>query len=54
MVKNLPIKGFDPWEDLLEKEMATPMLLPGKSLEQRSLARYTVHGVTKSQTRLSE
>ena len=39
------------WEDSLEKEMAIhPVLLPGKSHGQRSLAGYTVHGVTQSMT----
>ena len=41
-------------EDPLEKEMAkpTPVFLPGESHGPRSLAA-TVHGITKSQTRLS-
>ena len=42
------------WEDPLErKRQSTPVLLPGKSHGQRSLEG-TVHGVTKSQTRLSD
>ena len=42
------------WEDPLErKQQSTPVLLPGKSHGQRSLEG-TVHGVTKSQTRLSD
>ena len=41
------------WEDSLEKEMAThPIFLPGKFHGQRSLVA-RLHGVTKSQTRLS-
>ena len=31
----------------------TPAFLPGESYGQRSLAGYTVHGVAKSQTQLS-
>ena len=34
-------------EDPLEKEMATPVFLPGKFKGQRSLGAATVHGVTK-------
>ena len=44
------------WEDLLEKEMATPEFLPGKSHGQRSLLAYIpwahnsqIHLVTKQQ-----
>ena len=40
----------DPWR---RKWQSTPVLLPGKSHGQRSLVGYTVHGVTKSWTRLS-
>ena len=43
-------RRFDPWglEDPLGSEVAaTPVLLPGKSHGQRSLADYTVHGVEK-------
>ena len=41
-------------EDPLEKEMATrSSTLGGKSHGQRSLVGYTVHGVSKNQTRLS-
>ena len=32
----------------------TPVLLPGKSCGRRSVAGYTVHGVAKSRTRLSD
>ena len=40
-------------EDPLKEEMQpTPVPLPGKSHGQRSLVQATVHGVTKSQTRL--
>ena len=31
----------------------TPVFLPGESYGQRSLAGYTVHGVAKSRTQLS-
>ena len=46
MVKNLPAMQetqvqFLGQEDPLEKEMATPVFLPGKSHEQRSLAGYS-------------
>ena len=34
-------------------KLPTPVLLPGKSHVRRSLVGYTVHGVAKSQTRLS-
>ena len=40
------------WEDPLEKEMATPVFLPGKFQGQRNLVGYSPW-VTKSQTRLS-
>ena len=41
-------------EDSLEKDMQpTPVFLPGESHGQRSLVG-TVHGVEKSQTRLSD
>ena len=41
-------------EDPLEKEMAThSSILAGEFHGQWSLIGYTVHGVTKSQTRLS-
>ena len=59
-VKNLPavqetqVQSLD-WEDPLEKGMAIhPVFLPRESHGQRSLAGYTVHGVAKSQTRLSD
>ena len=35
------------------KWQPTPVFLPGKSHEQGSLVGYTVHGVTKTQTQLS-
>ena len=49
MVKNLSaMQGTQvqslAWEDPLEKEMATPILLPGESQEQRSLAGYNPWG----------
>ena len=40
----------DPWRRVWQP---TLVLLPGESHEQRSLVRYTVHGVAKSWTRLS-
>ena len=40
-------------EDLLEKEMASPSSILTWKI-QRSLVGYTLHGVTKSQTRLSD
>ena len=41
-------------EDPLEEEMQpTPVFLPKKSHEQKSLVGYIVHGVAKSWTRLS-
>ena len=36
------------------KWQPTPVFLPGKFHGQRSLAGYLVHGVTKSQTQLSD
>ena len=53
MVKNLSaMQGtqvqFLAWEDPLEKEMATPILLPGESQEQRSLAGYSPWGCKES------
>ena len=39
-----------PWR---QKWLPTPVCLPGKSHGQRSLAGYTIHGVTKSLTLLS-
>ena len=39
-----------PWR---KKWQSPPVLLPGKSHGQRSLVGYTVHGVAKSQIRLS-
>ena len=48
-VKNLPAM-WETWvqssaqEDPLEKEMATPVLLPGKSHVQRSLGGYSPWG----------
>ena len=60
MVKHLSamqetqVQSLD-WEDPLEKGMAIhPVFLPRESHGQRSLAGYTVHGVAKSQTRLSD
>ena len=60
MSKNLPVNAGDirldscvrkiPW---IKKWQPTPVLLPGIFHEWRSLVA-TVHGVTKSQTRLSD
>ena len=47
---------FDPWVGKIlwsRKWQPTPVFLPGKFHEQRSLAGHTVHRVAKSQTRLS-
>ena len=44
-----PWVGKMPWR---RKWQPTPVFLPGKSHGQRSLVGYTVHGVTKSWTRL--
>ena len=44
---------FDPWVGKISwrrKWHPTPVFLPGKFHEQRSLAGYTVHGLTKNQT----
>ena len=60
MVKNPSVNArvceFDPWVTKItqrRKWQPTPVRLPGKSHGQRSLAGYTVHGVAKSRTRLS-
>ena len=58
MVKNLLAimrPGFDPWvgKILLRREwLPTPVFLPGEFHEQRGAWQATVHGVTKSRTRL--
>ena len=44
-------KGKNPWR---RKWQPTPLFLPGKSLEQRSLAGYSPWGSQKSQTRFSD
>ena len=56
MVKRLPIMRETQFEKILwrRKWQATPVLLPGKSHGQRSLAGNTVHGVAKSRTQLSD
>ena len=49
--------GFDPWVGKIpwrRKWQPTPVFLPGKAYGQRSLAHCVVHGVAKSQTRLSD
>ena len=43
----IPGLGRFPWR---WKWQSTPLFMPGKSHEQRSLVGYTVHRVTKSQT----
>ena len=43
---------FDPWVGKIlwrRKWQPTPVFLPGKSVGQRSLVGYIVHGVAKSQ-----
>ena len=56
MVKNLPVMWETwvqslGWEYPFEKGTATlPSIFVGEFHEHRSLAGYTVHGVTKSQT----
>ena len=58
MIKNLPGGKrctFSPWVGKIpwrRTGQPSPVLLPGESHGQRSLAGYTVHRVTKSQTRL--
>ena len=60
VVKHLPASAGEavgslrrevPW---WRKWQPTPVFLPGKSHGQRTLVGYTVHGVAKSQTRLSD
>ena len=49
--------GFDPWIGKIpwrRDPLTTPVSLPGEFHGQRSLAGYTVHRITKSQTRLSK
>ena len=49
--------GFNPWVGTIpwrRKRQPTPVLLPRKSHGWRSLVQATVHGVSESQTRLSE
>ena len=42
------------WEDLLEEEMATPLVfLPGESHDQRSLAGYSPWGRNRADTAAS-
>ena len=56
VIKNLPtnaVQSLGGCENHVEKKMqSTPVFLPGKSHRQKSLVAI-VHGVTKSQTRLS-
>ena len=60
LVKNLPamqetLVRFLGWEDLLEKEYATPSsILAWRILMDREAWWVTVHGVTKSWTRLRD
>ena len=43
------------WDDLLEKEMDTPVFLPGEFHgPEEPGGLHTVHGVTKSRTQLSD
>ena len=57
-VKNLPamlenqVRSLG-WEDLLEKEMATSVFLPGESHRQRILAGYSLWG-RRNRTQLSD
>ena len=58
VVKSPPAKAGDlrgtgsiPWRRAWQ---STPVFLPGESHGQRSLAGYTVHGVSKSLTRLKQ
>ena len=59
-IKRLPVMQetrFDPWVGKIpwrRKWQPTPVFLPGESYGQRSMAGYIVHGVAKSQTRLSD
>ena len=49
--------GFNPWVRTIpwrRKWQPTPVFLPGKCYGQRSLAGWVVHGVTNSQTWLSD
>ena len=56
MVKNLPamqetlVPSLSQEGPLKKEWQPTPVFLPGKSNEQRSLAGYIVHGVIKNQT----
>ena len=46
---------FQGWEDLLEKDMATHSSIPAWRIPMERGARWaTVHGLTKTQTRLSD
>ena len=49
--------GFDPWVRKIpwrRKWQSTPVFLPGESRGQRSLAGYTIHGVTKELDQVSD
>ena len=48
------IPGWGRYPKIRRKWQTNPVFLPGKSHGQRSLAGYIVHGVTQSQTRLSD
>ena len=48
-VGSIPDSGRSPWR---RKWQFTPVLVPGESCGQRSLAGSTVHGVEKNQTQL--
>ena len=45
---------FEIGQHLFRRRHPTPVLLPGKSHGWRSLVGYTVHGIAKSRTRLSD
>ena len=58
MVKHLPamretqVRSLG-WEDLLEKQQPTPVLLPGESHGRRSLVGYSPWGRKESDTRVN-
>ena len=46
--------GPNPILDWRREWQPTPVFLPGKSHERRNLVGYTLHGVAKNQTQLSD
>ena len=46
--------GFNPWVGKIPGEEEMAVFLPGEFHEQRNLAGYKVHGVTKGWTQLSD